>query len=73
MKRAALLLVLLAAAAALSGGVGRSQATFVAGSDQAAQTFAASAVFNGVTVNSLNADNNFQGKNSVVPFSWAAA
>ena len=49
MKRAALLLVLLAAAA-LSGGVGRSQATFVAGSNQAAQTFAASAVFNAVSV-----------------------
>ena len=47
-KRAALLLALLAAAA-LSGGVGRSQATFVASSDQAGTTFAASAVFNAVT------------------------
>ena len=26
-----------------------------------------------VTVNSVSADNNYQGKNSVVPFSWAAA
>ena len=26
-----------------------------------------------VTVNSTNADNNYQGKNSVVPFSWNAA
>ena len=49
MKRAALLLVLLAAAA-LSGGVGRSQATFVASSDQAPTAFAASPVFNGVAV-----------------------
>src|SRR5688500_17923918 len=49
MKRAIALLLLLAAAA-LSGGVGRSQATFVAGSDQAASTFATSPVFNGVAV-----------------------
>ena len=49
MKRVAALAVLLAAAA-LSGGVGRSQATFVAGSDQAGQTFGASAAFNGVAV-----------------------
>ena len=26
-----------------------------------------------VTVNSASADNNYQGKNSVVPFSWNAA
>ena len=49
MKRALALLLLLAAAA-LSGGVGRSQATFVAGSNQAASTFATSPVFNGVAV-----------------------
>jgi hypothetical protein len=49
MKRLAALAVLLAAAA-FSGGVGRSQATFVASSNQANQTFGASAVFNGVTV-----------------------
>jgi hypothetical protein len=49
MKRLAALAVLLAAAA-FSGGVGRSQATFVASSDQANQTFGASAVFNGVAV-----------------------
>jgi hypothetical protein len=49
MKRALALLLLLAAAA-LSGGVGRSQATFVAGSNQAATTFATSPVFNGVAV-----------------------
>jgi len=48
-KRVAALAVLLAAAA-LSGAVGRSQATFVAGSDQASQTFGASAAFNGVAV-----------------------
>jgi hypothetical protein len=49
MKRLAALAVLLAAAA-FSGGVGRSQATFVAGSDQADQTFGSSAAFNGVAV-----------------------
>jgi chitinase len=49
MKRL-LLLALLVAAAAFSGGVGRSQATFVADSRQAATTFAASAAFNGVAV-----------------------
>jgi hypothetical protein len=48
-KRVAALAVLLAAAA-LSGGVGRSQATFVAASNQASQTFGASAAFNGVAV-----------------------
>ena len=49
MKRALTLAVLLAAAA-FSGGVGRSQATFVAGSNQAATTFATSPAFNGVAV-----------------------
>ena len=49
MKRLAALAVLLAAAA-LSGGVGRSQAPFVASSNQASQTFGASAAFNGVAV-----------------------
>ena len=49
MKRL-LALALLVAAAAVTGGVGRSQATFVAGSDQAATTFAASTAFNGVSV-----------------------
>ena len=49
MKRLLLLAVLLAAAA-FSGGVGRSQATFVAGSNQADQTFGASTAFNGVAV-----------------------
>ena len=48
MKRALALLLLLAAA--LSGGVGRSQATFVAGSNHASTAFAASPVFNGVAV-----------------------
>jgi hypothetical protein len=50
MRRALLLLLVVVAAVAVSGGVGRSQASFVAGSDQAATTFAASAVFNGVAV-----------------------
>ncbi len=49
MKRVLTLAVLLAAAA-FSGGVGRSQATFVAGSNQAATTFATSPAFNGVAV-----------------------
>ncbi|HET8949162.1 MAG TPA: Ig-like domain-containing protein [Solirubrobacteraceae bacterium] len=49
MKRL-LALALLVAAAAFSGGVGHSQATFVANSQQAATTFAASAAFNGVAV-----------------------
>ena len=49
MKRLLVLAVLLAAAA-FSGGVGRSQATFVASSDHASQTFGASPVFNAVTV-----------------------
>src|SRR5829696_354108 len=50
MKRALLLLAVVVVAAALSGGVGRSQATFVASSDQAATGFATSAVFNSVAV-----------------------
>jgi len=41
MKRLLVLAVLLTAAA-FSGGVGRSQATFVASSDHASQTFGAS-------------------------------
>jgi hypothetical protein len=49
MKRA-LLLALLLAVAAVSGGVGRSQATFVAGSGHADQMFGAAAAFNGVSV-----------------------
>ena len=49
MKRLLILAVLLVAAA-LSGGVGRSQATFVASSNHASQTFGASAAFNGVAV-----------------------
>ena len=49
MKRLLILAVLLAAAA-LSGGVGRSQATFVTTSDLASQTFGASTAFNGVAV-----------------------
>ena len=49
MKRLLLLAALLAAAA-FSGGVGRSQATFVANSDHANQSFGASPAFNGVAV-----------------------
>jgi hypothetical protein len=49
MKRL-LTLALLLVAAALSGGVGHSQATFVSTSGHAAQTFGASAAFNGVAV-----------------------
>ena len=49
MKRLVVLVVLLAAAL-YSGGVGRSQATFVATSDHASQTFGASPAFNGVAV-----------------------
>ena len=49
MKRLLLLAALLAAAA-FSGGVGRSQATFVASSNHANQTFGASPAFNGVAV-----------------------
>ncbi len=49
MKRALVIAVLLAAAA-FSGGVGRSQATFVANSSHAPATFASSAAFNGVAV-----------------------
>src|SRR4029079_15329083 len=45
-----LILAVLLVAAALSGGVGRSQATFVASSNHASQTFGASAAFNGVAV-----------------------
>src|SRR5215216_4281735 len=49
MKRV-LPLAVIVVAAALSGGVGRSKATFVAHSDQAAAAFAASAAFNGVSI-----------------------
>jgi len=45
-----LVLAVLLAAAAFSGGVGRSQATFVASSGHASQTFGASLLFNAVTV-----------------------
>jgi hypothetical protein len=48
MKRALLLLAV--AAAALSGGVARSQATFVAASSHAVTSFSTSPVFNGVSV-----------------------
>ncbi len=48
MKRLAVLLVMLAVA--VSGGVGRSQAIFVASSTNANQTFTTAAVFNAVTV-----------------------
>lgn len=48
--RRLLLFAALLAVAAFSGGVGRSQATFVGNSNQAATTFAASAVFNAVAV-----------------------
>ena len=48
MKRVLILLVI--AVAALSGGVGRSQATFVDTSSQAANSFVTSPIFNGVSV-----------------------
>jgi hypothetical protein len=53
MKRLLIFAVLLAAAA-FSGGVGRSQATFVASSNHANQTFGASPAFNGVAVSLAN-------------------
>ena len=48
--KALLILAVLLVAAALSGGIGRSQATFVASSNHASQTFGASTAFNGVAV-----------------------
>jgi hypothetical protein len=69
MKRL-LLLALLVAAAAFSGGVGRSQATFVASSQQAATTFAASAAFNGVAVSLTNPGTPLRGS---VPLSATAS
>ena len=50
MKHAALLLLVVAAVAALSGGVGRSQATFVAGSEPGRPDLRRLRAFNGVSV-----------------------
>ena len=70
MKRALLLLAAVVAAAAVSGGVGRSQATFVASSDQAATGFATSAVFNSVAVSLADPGTPLQGS---VPLSATAS
>ena len=68
--RRLLILALLLAAAALSGGVGRSQATFVGNSDNASQTFGASVAFNGVSVSLGDPGTPLR---STVPLSAAAA
>src|SRR5687768_9988339 len=69
MKRALLILAVFAAVAALSGGVGRSKATFVAASNHADTTFSSSTVFNSVAVSLADPGTSLKGS---VPLSATA-